>query len=109
MFRGSWWLEGVVLAVALVMIAGAATADAPSARRQTELRRLLDHDCGSCHGLTRRGGLGPALSSAALDDRDDEVLVDTILYGRRGTPMAPWGFEVSRSEARWLVDLMRGR
>ncbi|MBL8700222.1 MAG: cytochrome c [Alphaproteobacteria bacterium] len=83
--------------------------DPPPPARQRELRHLLDHDCGSCHGLTRRGGLGPALSSAALADRDDDFLIDTILFGRRGTPMPPWASELSRTDARWLVDHMRGR
>jgi mono/diheme cytochrome c family protein len=27
--------------------------------RQAELLHLLKHDCGSCHGMTRKGGLGP--------------------------------------------------
>lgn len=109
MVRGSWWLEALVLAAIVPSLGPSAAAESPTAQRQTELRRLLDHDCGSCHGLTRRGGLGPALSAIALDERDDDSLVDTILNGRRGTPMAPWGFELTRSEARWLVDLMRGR
>ncbi len=109
MVRGSWWLEALALAATLSLIGSGVAAELPSVQRQTELRRLLDHDCGSCHGLTRRGGLGPALSSIALDERDDESLVDTILNGRRGTPMPPWGVELTRSEARWLVDQMRGR
>jgi cytochrome c55X len=98
--------------VAAVLAAFAAAAEPgvlPSPRRQTELGHLLDHDCGSCHGLTRRGGLGPALTPAALADRDDDVLADTILYGRHGTPMPPWNGELTRADARWLVDRLRGR
>lgn len=99
----------VALALLLATAAGAFAVDDPSASRQRELRHLLDHDCGSCHGLTRRGGLGPALSPAALADRDDDFLIDTILFGRRGTPMPPWDGELTRSDVRWLVEHLRGR
>lgn len=98
-----------LLVLVLAAAAPAVAADEPPTSRQSELRHLLDHDCGSCHGLTRRGGLGPALSPAALADRDDDFLVDTILFGRRGTPMPPWDRELTRGDARWLVDRLRGR
>lgn len=29
--------------------------------REKELETLLYQDCGSCHGMTLKGGLGPAL------------------------------------------------
>ncbi|MCC7045503.1 MAG: cytochrome c [Alphaproteobacteria bacterium] len=112
MRRGSWWRDALTVLLALAGLSGAQPAPAGellTPQRQVELRHLLDHDCGSCHGLTRRGGLGPALSATALSDRDDDFLIDTILLGRRGTPMAPWGSELTREDARWLVDRMRGR
>jgi cytochrome c55X len=107
--RDSWWPEVAIALAVLATVQTGAAADTPTPQRQAELRHLLEHDCGSCHGLTRRGGLGPALSPGALADRDDDFLIDTILLGRRGTPMAPWGSELTRGDARWLVDRMRGR
>ncbi|MBM3522705.1 MAG: cytochrome c [Alphaproteobacteria bacterium] len=108
MRRDSSWSEATL--IAFLLLGGAAAADEPPpALRQRELRHLLDHDCGSCHGLTRRGGLGPALSASALADRDDDFLIDTILFGRRGTPMPPWATELSRVDARFLVEMLRGR
>ena len=107
--RVSWWREAGLAAVALTAIPAVAGPDLPSPHRQAELRHLLDHDCGSCHGLTRRGGLGPALLPGALADRGDDLLIDTIRYGRRGTPMPPWGGELTRADARWLVERMRER
>lgn len=111
--RRGWSRAEVAMISLAALLALATTAragdEAPSSARQRELRHLLDHDCGSCHGLTRRGGLGPALSRTALADRDDDFLVDTILFGRRGTPMPPWAGELTRGDARWLVDAMRGR
>lgn len=107
--HASWWPEAAFMVAITAAIGAAVAAELPTTQRQTELRHLLEHDCGSCHGLTRRGGLGPALLPDALNDRDDDFLVDTIMFGRRGTPMGPWGTELTRGEARWLVDRMRGR
>lgn len=75
-----------------------------SAARQHELMNLLKQDCGSCHGLTMQGGLGPALTPAALRDKSKDAMVATILSGRPGTPMPPWGNQLTAIEARWLVD-----
>jgi len=75
-----------------------------TAQRQAELVRLVRQDCGSCHGMTLAGGLGPALLPPLLRDKPAESLVATILYGRPGTPMPPWGAFLNENEARWIVD-----
>ncbi|MGD8874759.1 MAG: cytochrome c, partial [Gammaproteobacteria bacterium] len=54
-----------------------ALAGAPDAGRQAQLLYLLKHDCGSCHGMTRKGGLGPALLPENLHDFPPEFLVTT--------------------------------
>ncbi|MBZ0106010.1 MAG: cytochrome c [Sulfuricella denitrificans] len=79
----------------------------PSLRRQADIVRLVRQDCGSCHGMTLAGGLGPALLPALLHDKPAESLVATILYGRPGTPMPPWGDFLSENEARWIVDKLQ--
>lgn len=107
--RRVWSSAEMALLLLAATIGAALAAEDLLPPRQRELRHLLDHDCGSCHGLTRRGGLGPALSPTALAERDDDFLIDTILFGRRGTPMPPWEGELTRSDARWLVDRLRGR
>jgi len=84
-----------------------AAAAEPSAPRQAELLYLLQQDCGSCHGLSLKGGLGPPLLPAALAPRSDEVLAQTILHGRPGTPMPPWASEITPPEAAWLVRRLR--
>jgi cytochrome c55X len=74
--------------------------------RQQQLKHLLKHDCGSCHGLTLQGGLGPALTPKRLSMFPREFLVNSITYGRTGTPMPPWGPILSQEEINWLVDYM---
>ena len=81
-------------------------AETPDAGRQAQLLYLLKHDCGSCHGMTRKGGLGPALLPENLHDFPPEFLVTTIMDGRPGTPMPPWRGELSEADARWLVEAL---
>lgn len=83
---------------------GGACAAEPSAERQKELVRLVRQDCGSCHGMTLKGGLGPALLPENLRGKPVEGLVATIEFGRPGTAMPPWQQFVSEDEARWIVD-----
>jgi cytochrome c55X len=80
-----------------------ASAKLPDSARQQQLIHLLKQDCGSCHGMTLKGGLGPALLPATLQGKPSEFLISTILLGRPGTAMPPWDAFLSRSEAHWLV------
>ncbi len=103
----------VVLIGAAVVSALASAADArpeaPDPERARELVHIVRQDCGSCHGLALKGGLGPALTVEALADKPAEGLVATIIGGRPGTPMPPFSTIVSEPEAEWIVDqLLRG-
>ena len=108
-----WWsdsmLRSVVAFIGLVVVtsASASVLAEPSAKRQQELVHLLKHDCGSCHGMTLKGGLGPALLPENLSSKPDEVLKQTILHGRPPTPMPPWQGILSEDEVDWLVMLLR--
>jgi cytochrome c55X len=79
----------------------------PTPQRQQKLVRMVRQDCGSCHGLHLTGGLGPALTPAALRDWSTEGLATTILQGRPGTPMPPWKTFVSEDEASWIARRLR--
>ena len=79
----------------------------PAPARQQELIYLLKQDCGSCHGLTLKGGLGPALLPAALKTKSVDYLATTILDGRPGSAMPPWRGMVNEDEARWLAQRLR--
>jgi cytochrome c55X len=86
-----------------------AFAEEIAAERQAELVRLVRHDCGACHGLTLRGGLGPALLPENLQSLPPSSLVATILGGRPGTPMPPWRNLISEAEAEWIVARLATR
>lgn len=77
---------------------------APPVERQRALLYLLKQDCGSCHGMTLQGGLGPALTPDALAGRPPELMVKTILDARADTAMPPWRSELSPAEVEWLVQ-----
>jgi len=102
-----------VLSLVLTGLALVAAAEPmltpPEPARRAALTHLVLHDCGSCHGLTLKGGLGPALTPAALAGKTAEELRATILNGRPGTPMPPWRGFLTEAEADWLVRaLQRG-
>lgn len=84
-------------------------AEPPSSARQAELLNLVRQDCGSCHGLSLNGGLGLPLTPQTLGEKSPDLLKETILHGRTGTPMPPWNPFMSEAEAGWIVEvLMKG-
>lgn len=101
-------LRRVALLVPVVFAAAAFTAPADlTDKRQSELLYMLDQDCGSCHGLTLKGGLGPALQPERLIDRSAADLAEIILDGVPGTPMPPWRPLMSEQEALWLAQVLK--
>lgn len=94
--------------VSLLFAAGLVrAADVPGAVRRAQLLDMVRQDCGACHGLTLKGGLGPSLLPAALAERDAEQLGYVILNGRHGTAMPSWRSLLSDSEARWIAELLK--
>ncbi len=79
----------------------------PDNDRQQQLMHLLKHDCGSCHGMTLKGGLGPSLLPESLKDKPDELLFITIREGRKGTPMPPWKSQLSENDVNWIISQLR--
>lgn len=74
--------------------------------QESELVYLLKQDCGSCHGLTLQGGLGPALLKKNLSDKPQSYLESVIAYGRAGTPMPPWKDILSPEEISFLASYL---
>jgi len=101
-----------VLALGIAMLtAQAAMAETAvtkvDATRQNELLYFVKHDCGSCHGMTLKGGLGPALLPETLAAKPKAFLITTILEGRENTAMPPWKPMLSRDDASWIVEQLQ--
>lgn len=91
------------LAVALLAVPAVADIGPDDAAR---LERLVVQDCGSCHGLTLKGGLGPDIRPDTLAHWDRAGLTQIILDGIPGTPMPPWRPLLTEAEARWIADYL---
>lgn len=92
---------------AIAVTAAQSIAETIDERRADELIYLVKQDCGSCHGMTMKGGLGPSLLPENLIERDEESISDTILYGVPGTPMPPWESLLSTEEAVWIARQLK--
>lgn len=95
------------LAVAAQHLPGVAATITPA--REKELVHFVRHDCGSCHGLTLRGGLGPPLTPEALKGKPAAYVKAMILDSRPGTAMPHWRPLLPEAEAAWIAEtLLRG-
>jgi len=94
------------LALSLLLTAPLLASTPTPIEREQELRNLLIQDCGSCHGLRLRGGLGPALLPQQLQGKSADYLSLVILDGRPGTAMPGWRPLLSPAEAMWMARLL---
>ncbi|PLX44060.1 MAG: cytochrome C55X precursor NirC [Hyphomicrobiales bacterium] len=100
-------IRSALLLSLLLSSAALASAGMPGPARQTQLTHLVRQDCGSCHGMTLKGGLGRALLPENLKDFDKDGLVAIILDGIPGTPMPPWRGLLTEAEAQWIVEKLK--
>jgi len=91
-----------LLALLSMTTAGLAD-DAPDA---DALTRLVHQDCGSCHGLTLKGGLGPDIRPETVAHLPPDVLKMVILDGVPGTAMPPWRPLITEAEAEWIAHYL---
>ena len=95
-----------------VCIAGAVAHanEAVPPARATALIHLVRQDCGSCHGMTLKGGLGPALTPIALTGRTLADLAWVIARGRGERAMPGWAPLLPAHEIDWIAEgLLDGR
>ena len=78
-----------------------------SQARKNQLTHIVKQDCGSCHGMTLKGGLGPALLPENLAGKSVLFLQHSILYGRTGTAMPPWQSLLTEQEALWISQQLK--
>lgn len=98
------WLEAVVV---LLLTSTLASAGDLAPERKEELRNLVVQDCGSCHGMTLKGGLGSALRPVDLDGVEPLTIAQIILDGVPGKPMPPWRGLLSQGEAIWIAHALK--
>jgi len=98
--------EVFALVAAFMASAQAFAAGTIEPGRAQELERLVRHDCGSCHGMTLKGGLGPNIRAQRLAGASVEALTEIILNGVANTPMPPWRSLLSEKEARWVAEYL---
>ena len=99
--------KGALAAIAtLALLSSPLAAEGVSVERAEALAHLVEQDCGSCHGLTRKGGLGSPLTYEALEGRDRDSLALVILDGMPGTAMPPWRPLMTEAEAYWIADFL---
>jgi cytochrome c55X len=103
--RKSTPLSEAILVLLLCLGAGAAWA--ADASREEELKQLVRQDCGSCHGMTLKGGLGKPLLPETLAALDPPAVAHVILDGIPGTPMPPWRGLLSESDALWIATKLK--
>lgn len=100
-----WWRNIAPLGLMLTFDPSLSAADgAPDAAR---LANLVRQDCGACHGLTLKGGLGKPLTVDHLSKWDRDQMVHIILEGVPGTPMPGWRLLLTEGEARWIADMLK--
>jgi len=106
-------LSGAVVVLATGILTGLVTgsgslqASEITAADSARLANLVREDCGSCHGLTLKGGLGKPLTPDHLKPWSHQQLVLIILDGVPGTPMPPWRPLLSEAEAAWIADRLQ--
>ena len=94
--------------MALLILAVVAAPHA-MADETTQLERMVVQDCGSCHGLTMRGGLGKPLTSQTLATVDETPIASIILDGIPGPAMPPWRPLLTEQQAMWMAQYLKSR
>ncbi len=97
----------LLIMLPLVWLVDDTRAETPGPKRQNELVYLLHQDCGSCHGMTLKGGLGPSLLPESLEEKPDAYLRVVISKGIPEKAMPPWEQILNPDEIDFLVAYLR--
>ncbi len=102
--------NSLVILITTLTLAGTysvSAENATSSRSPHALEQMVRQDCGSCHGLTFKGGLGSPLLPESLAAYSVEDLTTIILDGLPGTAMPPWRAIVTPDEATWMARYLK--
>ncbi len=95
--------------IACALFAGSAGAGPRvDETRAAALARLVHQECGACHGMTLKGGLGPDLRAARLAGTASGTIAAIILDGVPETAMPPWRPLLSEADADWIAHYLLG-
>ncbi len=95
-------------ALLLLMLAhNASLAEELNLEQQKALQEFVHQDCGSCHGMSLKGGLGPAITKEALVYQSIATIGAVIRVGRPGTPMPPWGPVLDDRQIDWIANYLK--
>ncbi len=76
-------------------------------RSRADLENLVLQDCGSCHGMTLKGGLGPPLRPENLGHLPEEAITAIIREGVPGTAMPPWKPLLAPADIEWISHQLK--
>lgn len=96
-------MRNLFIALALLFSGVSHAADVSSSE---DLINLVKQDCGSCHGLTLKGGLGPDIRPQSLSHYDIETLSTVVLDGIPDTAMPPWRPLMSEADAAKIAEYL---
>ena len=96
---GGWKRKLSLFAVCSLLLTPVAAAES---RTRAELANLVLQDCGSCHGMTLKGGLGPPLRPEDLEQLPAEAIAAIIREGVPDTAMPPWKPLLTPDEIDWI-------
>jgi len=105
---GRTWLGWMaVAAIAGLFVAPAYGEGNGNVIDEAELANMVIQDCGSCHGLKLKGGLGPPLLPENVDRLPEEAIAAIIREGVPGTAMPPWKALLTTEEIRWVSEQLK--
>lgn len=101
---------GLSLASLVLLVTSAAlgaTEQPVRSDTQAELENFVIQDCGSCHGLSLKGGLGPPLRPENLKNLPEGAIAAIIREGVPGTAMPPWKPLLAPADIQWISHQLK--
>ena len=102
---GRWRIS--VFAMGLMGLTMSVPVLAVSPETAAELENFVIQDCGSCHGLQLKGGLGPPLRPQDIEALPEAAITAIIREGVPGTAMPPWKALLTDQEIAWISQQLK--
>ena len=87
-----------------VAVSSFAATMAMAGTSSMDFAKMYEKECQGCHGPIHQGGVGSDLRPKALKKKEHNMLVETILNGRKNTAMPSWKEKFSKDDASGMVD-----